>query len=322
MTKFDLAPVKYSTQSICLPFDGFYNSSYSQIIDDEEAQWVRDALVETDHEDDERNFPEEIRLNESELSDLAYKHSRYGDAYIAMAKDYVVACNYVFGKVFGLYVDRTRPETTLNYTTKDFTVKDVTRRVPTLRLAIEEMTSPRKYNFETDRIFARIPTAIVKFLFWGLAREKHSTLARMIKDRFTSCSGFISNYSTDLADWIEDPVSGWDHNQVGTLLLAALEMYGEDFENLRDRLYESTTDCRSYWADCVDWDALNAERLEMRCEKLAAWCASDRAAVAAFRAKRSITFAAILAAGVESDRAAISGLLGEQADTTTTAERP
>jgi hypothetical protein len=80
------------------------------------------------------------------------------------------------------------------------------------------MTSPKFYNFETDRVFVEIDRPSLAKIIRGTDPE---TLARIAADRHTSRSGFISFYSPDWKTW--GRVSTWDHNQLETLLLAYLE---------------------------------------------------------------------------------------------------
>jgi hypothetical protein len=86
------------------------------------------------------------------------------------------------------------------------------------------MDSPRFYNFETDRIYAKNTKKQVRAL------RKHvadNNLQKVIEDRFTSRSGFISYYDNDLKAWSKD-AGAWDHNQVETLLLAVMYQAGEN----------------------------------------------------------------------------------------------
>ena len=81
-------------------------------------------------------------------------------------------------------------------------------------LEFESLTSPREYNFETDKIYAYIPISEVARL---LSFTKPETLAETVKDRFTSRSGFISFYDNDVNTWNwENP----DHNMIETLIMA------------------------------------------------------------------------------------------------------
>jgi len=76
------------------------------------------------------------------------------------------------------------------------------------------LSSPKYYNFETDRIVAEISLNDIKKIFNIVPIED---LKQGIKDRFTSYDGFISFYSNDLNQWPLD-LELWDLNQIGTLL--------------------------------------------------------------------------------------------------------
>lgn len=93
-------------------------------------------------------------------------------------------------------------------------------------LKYESMESPRFYNFETDRIFAHIEEEDLLKLH---DRVDEGILRDVLRRRFTSYDGFISHYSPYLNDWPED-VREWDHNQIGSLLVALIEE--EEIEEL------------------------------------------------------------------------------------------
>lgn len=93
-------------------------------------------------------------------------------------------------------------------------------------LEFESVESPREYNFATDRIFAYIEEADLKAL---RERVETETLKAVLKERFTSCDGFISHYSNQLNMWPDD-LAEWDHNQCGTLLVALIK--DEDLEEI------------------------------------------------------------------------------------------
>lgn len=82
----------------------------------------------------------------------------------------------------------------------------------------ESVSSPRFYNFETDRVFVELTRGDLARLWSMVDRE---TLDAACRERFTSRSGFISHYSPDWRDW--GRLTSWDHNQIGTLLGAAAE---------------------------------------------------------------------------------------------------
>lgn len=80
------------------------------------------------------------------------------------------------------------------------------------------MESPKFYNFETDRAFAKITTQEVARIYKETDKE---VLDRIARERHSHRSGFISSYSPDVESW--GPVDTWDHNQLGTLLRALWE---------------------------------------------------------------------------------------------------
>jgi hypothetical protein len=86
------------------------------------------------------------------------------------------------------------------------------------------MDSPKYYNFSTDRIFVTIDRPSLA----KIARGARSALNAMAKRRHTSRDGFISWYDPNWKNW--GPVSSWDHNQLGTLLLAYLETEKGDWD--------------------------------------------------------------------------------------------
>lgn len=110
-----------------------------------------------------------------------------------------------------------------------------------IKCEFESMQSPREYNFGTDRIFATIEESEVRRIF---AATKPETLAEVARERFTSRSGFISHYSPDIEDWGD--VAEWDHNQVGTVLLAYANQEsesGKEFDSWEEvSLMESDRD--------------------------------------------------------------------------------
>lgn len=82
-------------------------------------------------------------------------------------------------------------------------------------LKFESLSSPREYNFTTDRIFCTISRKEVRRLRREVDPE---ALAKVAKRSFTSYDGFHSFYSPDVASW--GSVDTWDHNLVGVLISA------------------------------------------------------------------------------------------------------
>lgn len=107
-----------------------------------------------------------------------------------------------------------------------------------LQIEFVEMVSPREYNFTTDKIYASIPQSVIDEL---LKRTDEATLKAVIKERHASYPGFFSFYSNRIQDWLLKPVADWDHNELGTLLIAFMRQeLDEDWENdLTIEIYEA-----------------------------------------------------------------------------------
>jgi hypothetical protein len=218
---------QHKTVSVCLPFAGFYESKWSGMIEEEERRFIENAKQEPDDE-----FHDIAKHDEgAELFELLFKHTNYSVAYGAIAREY--ADN------FGEYFTR---ETGFE-----------------LQTSFEEMTSPRFYNFETDRVFALVPIAYLYLIYRKLRAEYRGELARTIHSRHSSRSGFHSFYSNNIEEWEDKPFSTWDHNEYETLLLAAMASQGVDADQLEWSIYEDWADSGyREWEQAVDWPALEA----------------------------------------------------------------
>lgn len=173
---------------IQIPFSGFYNSSHEGIFDSE---------------------------LEYELDNLAQEYGADNDVCIAYSEAFNDAIQWrkVFTDYAREYVEA---------------FNDVVECETGLKLALEfdELTSPREYNFETDKIFAFISPESVNDLFEIVTKEN---LQKIISERHTSRSGFISFYSNDLKEWPEN-VLEWDEIQLESLLRAYLfQIIGDDW---------------------------------------------------------------------------------------------
>lgn len=241
-----MATPEVSQREINLPFMGFYESWYSSGLDSEGDQWCENEAGDRQTED---GVPQHLRLDQSDYANILMDVSDYHKMHIAVCKCYVDAFNNVIGEGVGIE----------------------------LGLAFAEMTSPRFYNFETDRIFAKIGMDVVQKLFEKSATDAHETLAAVIKERHSSRDGFISFYENDLETWLDMPLDEWDPNHLCTLMLAVMRQSGEWPEGRRDwerYVYDAVVDCDSLyheWECGVDWDKLDAKVKEIREEKLAAW---------------------------------------------------
>lgn len=101
-------------------------------------------------------------------------------------------------------------------------------------LKFKEMTSPREYNFTTDRIFAEISEADVE----KLKEEVNlKAMREHVRKHFTSHEGFSSFYSGDYDMWLLKQEEPFDHNQIGALLEVWAEEVDSDWEM---EVYEDT----------------------------------------------------------------------------------
>jgi len=151
-------------------------------------------------DDEENNYVEDVaterKVSQSDIHDYLWRKSTYHDAYKEIAKDYT--------RFFESYINE-------KYDLK-------------ISLTYKELTSPREYNFETDKIFVEVSYKDVLTLARKVGRNK---LRKCAKEMFTSRDGFISFYRSDVSTW--DRMRGWDHNQLFCLFTAAV-MDDEDFE--------------------------------------------------------------------------------------------
>ena len=186
-----------------IPFDGFYNSYISSDIEHQIGQQIE---WDTDIYD----------LNEDEQQIL-------WDNYLSVNRSYFY--NEIAEHYTDLYIDA------LNERLEGFT----------LNAKFNLLTSPREYNFETDRIFIDIEKNhaidFIKYIIKNYKKE----LEEKIKQRFTSKDGFWSHYKNGLDLWTKD-YSEWDHNQIGTCF-ELFDLEEEDINySLREYLSETIMD--------------------------------------------------------------------------------
>jgi len=170
---------------IQLPFSGFYYSMHNHVIDQE---------IESIFSDDSGDTLPEFEALYSSIDQRG--------AWVQIRLDYAL-----------LWVDA---------------VKEALKQwhgIALDSLSFESLTSPREYNFETDKIFCNISASDVATLR-GLVPDDE--LAATIKRRCSHRSGFISHYSNDLEAWQAVPIVEWDHNELNILFNAVLESIGEE----------------------------------------------------------------------------------------------
>ena len=234
-------------------FPGFYESMLSQTVDSaEERQAEYDAEKEESAEFYPETYqPEELRLSASDYSEIMLDCMNYRAAYEAMASDYCDAFD--------------------NWAADNLATARGSFK-------FESMDSPREYNFTTDRVYVTVPLAIMESLYRGLDRDK---LREMIEERHTSRSGFISFYSNDIDEWEEKEISEFDHNELGTILSAAMAPHIDDNRDFNWQLCESLFETDYEYVDShCDWRKYEEKTREARAVKLAAWMQEDSEAAA------------------------------------------
>lgn len=208
---------------IKIPFAGFYNSLFSDGLDWEEERFIEHWLEEEN--DDEL-------LDTSDLQDI-----------VDHCRDYTKQTTLVAQA----YLDEYE-----NWLNETLNTTDIS-------LTWGELTSPREYNFTTDRIFAKISEETARMLFNAVDK---TLLAMVCEDHLKSRDGFISFYDYDYTSWGE--VEEWDANQL-SMLLYALQENADDFDlNMYYRLDEVFY--RAFDAG-MDWPRFEQEVLEKRLEK-------------------------------------------------------
>lgn len=226
--------------SINIPFfPGFYGGALDSIIDNDmesEAENWREK-------EKENETPKHLYISSREYADMLFDCATYGDAQRQIAKDWLEILN-----------NKIKDELSM-----------------TLKLEFEEMTSPKYYNFETDKVFAFIPEIKVKAMR-GLCkmRDNDATLKEVIRERHTSYDGFHSFYDNQLGEWPDD-VTQWDYHQLGTLLVACIRLqikhHGADFDDImRDVEYSLHEHSYEYFDKAINWTKLDGKIEERRKE--------------------------------------------------------
>jgi hypothetical protein len=171
--------------------------------------------------------PEERRLDSGDYAELFFDCMDYRKAHLLLAQRYCASFDHLASDEIGF----------------------------PLGLRYESLDSPRFYNFGTDHLFAFISEETIGRLFDLSAAEYHSRLATMIAERFTSYNGFASGYPNDLDSWLAKPLADWDHNELGTLLIALLPTKIQ--RDVEDNMGKSE-DFQDAFEAAMDWPKFEA----------------------------------------------------------------
>lgn len=259
---------------IKIPFPGLYDSWLSTALDHEETHYA-EHLAEQEAE----AWPEPLRLDASTIGESVWACVNYPVAHEHLTRAYLDAFDAWAGEA--LY--ETRPAWRTDYDWQTGKSKRVRYAADSCGFRFNDMTSPRYYNFQTDRLFAECSMAFVKRLWKRSAADCHRTLDMLIRERFTSYDGFASYYSPRRDDWPRD-LAEWDHNQLETLLLACLKLADADDSDLPMLVLEGETVDGALDAG-MDYDAHDARLMDARIERLTDWAEADPEAVARWAAQ-------------------------------------
>lgn len=223
------------TLSTTIPFCGFYESILSYEMDstlEREIEWRQEN-------EREEGIASHERLDESDYSQIYDQNINYGIWQEHLAKEWLASFENYFSDTV---------EEKISFT-------------------FEEMTSPREYNFETDRLFASISLKDAAKLYAKAKENEFSDLKDCIKEQFTRRDGFIPHYSNNIDHWLAKPLKSWDHNEIGTLILS----FFRGDHDLHFSLFESMSENGDFdegMHKAIDWQEFEKDVAEARREKL------------------------------------------------------
>ena len=101
-----------------------------------------------------------------------------------------------------------------------------------LNLKYKDMTSPKEYNFQTDRVFVEISLEELEKV--RKITENHpEEFQKFLTDNFKSRDGFMSFYPDDIEEWYKD-TQDLDHNEVMTYIAVASTLDNDKTELIMD----------------------------------------------------------------------------------------
>lgn len=139
-------------------------------------------------------------------------------------------------------------------------------------IRMEELVSPREYNFANDSInievelSAKNRKAIQYYVY-----SRKDAFEKFLKDRYTPCSGFIPSYSCWFEDWEMETGSFYSFKNPEHYLGAVLQFICEEEKIDEESMYyaavETHVECVDYdfkttkvkCADCGEWYSLRRE---------------------------------------------------------------
>ncbi len=118
------------------------------------------------------------------------------------------------------------------------------------KIISQEISSPREYNFETDKIFIKVEVGdyealVDRLIKLGSNSKYRAELGKIIYDNHTSCDGFWSWMSNDIEEWfvfMYDPDEAHYTSFFIAYLMSVMdpEMYDNLDDNICAYIWEST----------------------------------------------------------------------------------
>jgi hypothetical protein len=201
--------------TVQIPFSGFYESLHDSVLDD----YVEDGLAYRlfDTHPDELTPSQEERLDEANrrFSGWHWLKLDYAEKYIQLALD-----------ALDIHID----------------------------WEFDGLASPRYYNFESDRIFAKVNYHQLRAHFRGRDKNRFTwaKFSTWLKERMAGRDGFIPHYSNSLLDW--GHTKTWDHNQWGLVLeyLWWFEEPDSGYPVFVEDFYPSSDELEEYFQEAIN----------------------------------------------------------------------
>ena len=211
-----------------VPFCGFYYSFYESRIDDN----LKDRIH---HYCDNWDFSDFGKMGE-----IFDKYATFDDCRNAIAQEHCTAYFDFYKQEFGI----------------------------DLKAEYVEFTSPKYYNFETDKLYARVSLNALKELWHWHRQNDFIQLKEYIKERFTSRDGFISFISNDFQDWMDSDWESLHQDQIMALIVARdtnRDCYDTSINGMAEN--EVLDDGNGLFDCTLDFEKIKQEVLALKIER-------------------------------------------------------
>jgi hypothetical protein len=101
-------------------------------------------------------------------------------------------------------------------------------------IKFKELTSPKEYNFETDKIFVEISQGDIQTIFKKIMGDPDllELMGRTTKDLYQSRPGFASYYDSFVENFNEKSIKEWDENETYSLMATLGSAFEEESGSL------------------------------------------------------------------------------------------